>query len=214
MRIVLVLLLVFAARIDLVAAAPATPRCAEDVPHIVDVPRLMLAASSKPAAEAVAFAADLGSDGRVRDMQLLQSSGDLAVDAQVREALQKAAYRPGRTRCVSYSSIVTTGYRLTDASPAPPAPPAPVQHTANCVPFVTAYVSPVRSDKGKRGTVTVAVDLDAAGSLRAARLAKSSGTPALDTEAVNAANAGSYNFMAASPCLRQPTTYFLELTFE
>jgi len=214
MRFVLALLLLLFIRTDYAYAAPATLACPDDVPRPVAPPKLSLPQSAHITSNEIAFAIDIGSDARVRNIALLQSSGDIGVDALVREALQKSAYRPARSHCVAISSTIRSAFRLGDASPAPPGTPAPMLHPESCVPPVNAFVSPLRRDGGKRGTTIVAVDLDAAGALTGARISQSSTVPILDTEALAAARSASYSFANGSPCLRQSTIYFLELSFE
>jgi len=141
------------------AAAP--PRgCPDQSARIVSVPKMQLSEADHPSSDEVGFAADLGSDGRVRDMQLLRSSGDRALDARLRDALEHAAYRPTRTHCVAVSGAVTTMYRLTEATPGPPgrrdrssqAPPRrdshrrsppPPQPAAHASPMWAAATAPV-----------------------------------------------------------------------
>jgi TonB family protein len=195
-----------------VQGAQAASTCATTAAKLAQPARIELPADAKITSKTIAFEADVGSDGRVRGLQMDQSSGDGAVDLSVRQTLQAAAYDPPQTGCVAYSG----GLRLTFDLPAPNAVPStpPAKLDTNCTPFVLAFLAPVARDRKRTGTAVVAVELDAAGTQTGApALRKSTSSTALDAEAMRIARTGQYNFLRAGPCAPQPFTYLLELTF-
>jgi TonB family protein len=176
-------------------------------------PTFTLPPELKNTSKTIAFEIDIGSDGRVRGLQMDQNSGDGAVDLSLRQTLQAAAYEPPQTGCVAYSGSMYVRYDL----PAPYAPQSatPPKLNTNCTPYVLAFLSPAPRDRRRTGSATVAVELDAAGTQTATPvLRKSSGSPVLDAEALRIAKTGQYNFLRESSCVPQPFTYNLELTFE
>jgi len=194
------------------AQTRAAGGCSTTAAKLAQLPTLTLPPDAKITSKTIAFEINLGSDGRVRALQMDQSSGDPAVDLSLRQTLQAASYDPPQTGCVAYSG----GLRLSYELPAPNATqPTPGALNPTCTPFVLAFLSPGLRDRKRTGTAIVAVELDAAGTQTAApALRKGTGSPALDQEALRIARSGQYNFLRGSSCGPQPFTYNLELTFQ
>lgn len=198
------------------AAQPA--RAAGDCPSSAakpsQPPKLEIPQDAKITSKETAYEVDIGSDGRVRGLQMDESSGDGAVDLSIKQTLQAAAYDPPQTGCVAHSGGLRMAFGLPAPDSAPP-PTPPAKLNANCTPFVSAFIMPSARDRKRTGTATVAVELDAAGSETAAPvLQKSTGSPVLDQEALRIAKAAQFNFLRDGPCTPQPFTYALELTFQ
>jgi TonB family protein len=193
--------------------AQAASPCPTTPAKLAETPKLELPPDAKISSKEIAFEVDLGSDGRVRGLQMDQGSGDGAVDLSIRQTLQAATYQPPQTGCIAYSG----GLYLAFALPAEgtPTTPTPAPPNTNCTPYVLAFLMPVARDRKRTGSATVAVELDAAGTQTAAPvLKKSTGSPVLDQEAIRLARTGQFNFVPGSSCAPQPFTYLLEITFE
>jgi TonB family protein len=196
-----------AARAATGGGCPTTPA------KLAQQPKLTLPPDTKISSKTIAFEIDVGSDGSVRAMQMIHSSGDGAVDLSVHQLLQTAAYDPPQTGCVAYSGGLHVGFELPLDIAATPTPAAKLD--TNCTPYVLAFLTPGARDRKRTGTATVAVELDAAGTQTAAPvLKKSTGSPVLDQAAIRIARSGQYNFLQGSSCTPQPFTYLLELTFQ
>ncbi len=195
-------------------AQAATSACPSTPARPAETPKLTLPPETKISSKAIAFEIDVASDGHVRGLQMVQSSGDGAVDLLVRQTLQSASYEPPQAGCVAYSGGLRLSYELPlDAAATPPA--APAKLNTNCTPFVTAFLTPIARDRKRTGTALVAIELDAAGTRTAEpALRKSTGSPVLDAEALRLARTGQYNFLRDSSCAPQPFSYLLELTFQ
>jgi TonB family protein len=195
------------------ARAADTAGCVTSPAKLANTPKLTLPADAKITSKEIAFEVDIGSDGRVRALQMVQSSGDGAVDLSVRQTLQTESYLPPQTGCVAYSGSLRLAYELPAEAASPPA--APQKLNANCTPYVTAFLTPLARDRKRTGTAIVAVELDAAGTQTGApALRKSTGSPVLDQEAIRLARTGQYDFLHGSSCTPQPFPYLLELTFQ
>jgi TonB family protein len=195
------------------ARATGDAACATSAAKIVDTPRITVPEGAKVAGKRVAFEVDIGSDGRVRGLQMDQSSGDASIDLSLRQSLQAAAYQPPQTGCVAYSGGLYLGYSL--SADAPATLPEPSRLVSTCTPYIQAFLTPNARDRRHTGTAIVAVELDAAATPTAApALRKSSGSPDLDREAVRIAANGHYRFLFGSSCTPQAFTYLLEMTFE
>jgi TonB family protein len=207
-----VLLISFALPLGAVARAPGAG-CASSAAKLVNPPKLSLPEDPKPTAQFVIYEVDVGSDGRVRGVQLDQTSGDGAIDLSARQMLQSATYAPPQTGCVAYSGGLIIPYPTApDVSGTPPQPSA---LNPNCTPFVSAFLSPIARDRKRTGTAIVAVELDASGTRTAPpALRKSTGSPVLDQEALRIAATGHYAFLRGSSCTPQAFTDLLELTFQ
>jgi TonB family protein len=189
--------------------------CSTVPARLVGPPKLSLPADAKITSKEMAFEIDIGSDGRVRGLQLDESSGDNAVDSGARQSLQAARFEPPQTGCVAYSGALLLTYDLPVEGSTHLGPP--VGLNTNCTPYVLAFLSPAARERKRTGTAVVAVTLDTtAGQTAAAapELRKSTGSPVLDQEALRIARTGLYNFLHGSTCATRPLTYDLELTFQ
>lgn len=202
------------------ALAPAqgqaqNPRCSSEKAAEANSVPLELPRDAKHTSDDTAFDVELGSDNRVRDVRVVQSSGDKVTDALIRATIERSKYHTSATGCVATSNVVRVGYRLTDKpapQPTPPGPPPP--ESPSCTPLVVPFISPGRRDPSKRGTAIVAIPLDAAASRQGEpKLTKGTGSPALDAEALQIASTAQFRFMDSEGCSPQPFSYFLELTF-
>jgi TonB family protein len=189
------------------AACPTTPA------KLAEPPKLSIPPDAKITSNEIAFEVDVGSDGRVRALQMDASSGDGALDLSARQTLQAASYTPAQTGCIAYSSGLRFGVQLpVEGSPHPA---KPIVLNTNCTPYVLAFLTPAGRDRKHTGTAVVAVELDAAGTRTAEpALRKSSGSAGLDGEALHVARSAQYNFLRGSSCAPQPFTYNLEVTFQ
>jgi TonB family protein len=204
----------------LAARAAADSGCPSTPARPAQEPKLELPPDAKPTSKEIGFEVDVGSDGRVRDLQMDEGSGDGAIDLSLKQTLQALRYDPPQTGCVAYSG----GIRLVYGLPAPDSPQAapsspqtapPTKLSPTCTPYVLAFLTPEKRDRKRTGTAVVAVELDAAGTRTAPPVLKqSTGSPVLDAEALRLARTGQYNFLAGGPCAPQPFTYNLELTFQ
>jgi TonB family protein len=184
------------------ASCPSTPA------KPAEQPRIELPQETKITSKVIEFEADIGSDGRVRGLRLEHSSGDGAVDLSTQQTLQ-----PAQTGCVAFSSTIALDFSLPGDNLAEPTPPAKLDPT--CTPYIVSFITPNPRDRKRTGTATIAVELDAAGTERAAPvLRQSTGSPVLDAEALRIAKTGQYDFFRPSSCTPQPFTYELELTFQ
>jgi len=172
-----------------------------------------LPAETKITSKQSVFEIDVGSDGRVRGLQMDRSSGDGAVDLSIRQTLEAATYDPPQAGCVAHSG----GFLLTFELPVDlnaTATPAAGPNT-NCTPYIVAFLIPGPRDRKRTGNAVVAVELDAAATPTAAPvLKKSTGSAVLDAEALRIAKTGQYRFLDGSSCAPAPFTYNLELTFQ
>jgi TonB family protein len=188
-------------------SCPTTPT------RLTAPPKLSLPADLKITSKEMAFEVDIGSDGRVRGLQMDESSGDNAVDLGARQTLQSATFEPPQSGCVAYSGALRLTYDLPVEGSTQMGPAVGLNTT--CTPYVLAFLSPAVRDRKRTGTAVVAVSLDAAAEQTAApELRKSTGSPVLDQEALRIARTGMYSFMHGSTCAPQPFTYNLELTFQ
>jgi len=210
------------------SARAASGTCPTSAARLAEQPQITLPADAKITAKEIAFAIDVGSDGRVRALQLDKSSGDGAVDMLTQQTLEAAKYEPAQTGCVALSSGMYIAFALPTPEPTPPPAdvatatpkPTPVPQptarnlNANCTPYIHSFITPVARDRKRTGSATVAVELDAAGTRTAEPvLKKSTGSPVLDQEALRIARTGQYGFELGTSCKPQAETYLLELTF-
>lgn len=167
---------------------------------------------------------DLGSDGRIRRVALVESSGDPAFDAAALDAAKNFRFAPPTQGCISTSSVVPEDFSVPLISLARPVPGStgpvelpsvkPANEVAICVaPFVSLSGIDVPDTRQPPGTVALDVGLDASAHVTSAKLAKSSGNAKLDAFAVAAARSAQYAFTLPPGCAPKATTYVLELTF-
>jgi TonB family protein len=107
------------------SAAPARAQtahrhCATQSPRVAKAAPFTLPESDALLNTDVVFTIDIGSDGRVRGVEMLKGSGDATADAAARDAVMKSTYRPAETKCVAYSNAFTESFRIgPEASPSP-----------------------------------------------------------------------------------------------
>jgi TonB family protein len=200
-----------------VAACPRTR--ARIVSEPVPVPPPDYHASSPQ----VQIVADYGSDGRVRRVAVVTSSGDPRLDDAAATAVSQAKIAPASFACISPSGLMLQTFPVpvealaapeASATPGAVAPPAGSPSPRACdAPFVqtTGFAIPPRRERA--GTAAVAVSLDAAGHVQGVHLAHSSGSAKADYAAAVAARTGRYVLVPAAGCAASATTYRLELTF-
>ena len=172
----------------------------------------------------VRFLIDLGSDGTIRRVAIVETSGDAAFDAAAQSALARFRFAPPQQGCISTSSVVPETFNVPlinlVASP-PPGGGVPVIPTAPPASAVTICVAPfvqltgidVPDKRQAPGTVDVDVDLDAQARVLRAALAQSSGNRQTDADALAAARTAAYAFTPQPGCAPKATTYRLELTY-
>jgi TonB family protein len=173
------------------------------------------------------FFLDLGSDGRIRHVGLVESSGDSAFDSAALDAAQHFRFAPPTQGCISTSSVVPEDFNVPLLALARPVPGSsggpgtmtlptapPASAVAICgPPFVQLKGLDVPDARQPPGTVEVDVALDASAHVTSAKLAKSSGNPKTDAIAVASAKDAGYGFLLAAGCAPKATTYRLELTY-
>lgn len=203
------------------AVARADSGCPSTPARPAQEPKLELPPDAKPTSKEIAFEVDIGSDGRVRALQMDESSGDGAIDLSLRQTLQTLRYDPPQSGCVAYSGGLRLVYGLPAPDPAQPGAspsataPTGAKINAGCTPYVLAFLSPGKRERKRTGTAVVAVELDAAGTRTAEPVLKQgTGSAVLDEVALRIARTGQYNFLRGTPCMPQPFTYNLELTFQ
>jgi TonB family protein len=196
------------------ASAQGHGPCPSSGSKVVEAKPVSVAESPKVSNPYVSTDVDVGSDGRVRDIRVIESSGDKVTDALVRDAIKTWTFAPAQSECVAASGVVRTGIRLRADAPVDHNITPPPESDA-CVPMVDAYISPSGRDFSKRGTADVAVPIDAAGDLAGTpTLTKSTGSATLDAEALRIARTASYGFSRGTGCRPQAIVYDLELTFK
>ncbi len=158
--------------------------------------------------------ADLGSDGRVRRVVTVESSGDAAVDAAAAKAVEHFRFAPPAYGCVTTSSTAALSFNVPPEATAARQSPAPNVSLAPCAgPFVRPMGFSPPPQREVPGTATVEVSLDSAAAVTGVRLVHSSGNPKTDNAATAAARSGAYRFEPIPGCPQSPTTYQLEITF-
>lgn len=202
------------------AQSERTTGCASHPATVITQPHFSLPEGTTFAQPYIAFDLDIGSDGRMRDIHPIVGSGNTVTDALLRAAFASAKYAAAESGCAAVSSVLRylTNTRP-EASPAPqPTPlelPRPARLTDGCAPLVDTFIFPVKRDRSKTGAATIAVPIDASGTIAGtAHIEKSTGSTTLDTEALRIASTGKYRFMDHDTCRPQPITYFLELRFQ
>jgi TonB family protein len=197
------------------ARAPQDPKCPFQKGEVVNYAPLQLPRDAVIKNTEAFFDVELGSDGRLRDLRKVESSGNDITDALIIAAIQKSTFKTTRIGCVATSDVIHVGYTLTEGPTPQPTPLGPPQPgTTACTPLVTPFITPIRRDVTKRGSAMVAVPLDAAATRQGdPTLTKSSGSAILDQEALRIASTAQFQFEDREGCAAQSFTYQLELTF-
>ena len=209
------------AAVVLAAASPtppargATAACPRESGHVIEESQLEVPPDAHPTHERMRFLIDLGSDGRIRRIANVESSGDAAVDAAAAKSLTQYRFALPSYGCVTTSSVTSRWWNippeaLASASPAPSASSS----AAPCVaPFIRPMGFPLPRRREVPGTASVDIGLDASARVTAVHLAHSSGNRKTDYAATVAARNGTYVFARQPGCAPVTTTYHLELTF-
>jgi TonB family protein len=176
-----------------------------------------------PTNRRVRFLIDLGSDGVIRRVEIVETSGDATFDAAAQSALAHFRFAPPQQGCISTSSVVAEMFNvpLINLVASPPPGGVPVIPTAPPASAVTICAAPfvqltgidVPDQRQAPGTVDVNVDLDAQAHVLRAALAQSSGNRQTDADALAAARGAEYAFTPQPGCAPKATTYRLELTY-
>jgi TonB family protein len=169
---------------------------------------------------------DVGSDGRVRHVAMVESSGDAVFDAAALDAAGRFRFAPQTQACISTSSFVPETFDVPLISivrPVPGASPgalvipsnAPASTVAICsAPIVELKGLDIPDARQAPGTVAIDVGLDAAAHVTSVKLATSSGNAKTDATGTEEARGAQYAFTLPPGCQPKPTTYRLELTFK
>jgi TonB family protein len=194
----------------------ATAACPRAPGHVIEESQLEFPENAHPTHERVRFLVDLGSDGRVRRLSMVESSGDAAVDAAAAKALGEYRFAVPTSGCVSTSSAISRWWNVPPEALVSPSPAAVVA-SSSTAPCATPFIRPMRFPLPRRrevpGTASVDVALDANATVKAVHLAQSSGNKKTDYAATVAARNGTYVFERQPGCAPVATTYRLELTF-
>ena len=216
----------------LVAAAPGVPAYLASCPTVPGsvlqqaawVPPEIVRATNRR----VRFYVDLGSDGHIRRVAVVESSGDPNFDTAAQAGLRTEKFAPPMQNCIATSSVTSASFNVPLISLVTP-PPAgaspssgslgiPAAQPASAVticpaPFVQLTSIDVPATKAPPGTVNVDVGLSAAAGVTSVALATSSGNKSLDALATASAKTATYQFVLPAGCGPKPTTYRLELTY-
>jgi TonB family protein len=166
---------------------------------------------------------DLGSDGRVRRVAMVESSGDAGFDAAAIAAAQHMTFEPPQEGCISPSSVAPESFdvplialaRRAPGTTGVPVLPStlPASDTICAAPMVELTGLAIPDARQAPGTVAVDVSLSATGHVLGAQLARSSGNKTTDATALEMARDGEYTFTPQPGCASKATTYRLELTY-
>lgn len=207
--------------------AQSTAACPREPVRIVEESNFTLPDEAHPTNDAVRFALDIGSDGRVRRTVLTESSGDPAIDAAAAQALTQFRFAAPTFGCLATSTVTSQFWQfpadmVSAPTPAPAGSPAPsasaapasgVPGAACTAPFVRPARFAIPRHREKPGTAIIDVTLDADARVTAVHLVQSSGTVKTDYAATVAARGGGYVFVRVPGCPAGPTVYRLEMTF-
>jgi TonB family protein len=194
-------------------ARPAAANCPREMGRVIEESQVEFPQNAHPTHDRVRFLLDLGSDGRIRRLALVESSGDAAVDEVAAKSLAEYRFAAPSFACVTSSSVISRWWNIPPevlASPEPAASSSPVPCAA---PFVRPNGVPLPRRREVPGTAAVDVALDANARVTAVHLAQSSGNKKTDYAATVAARNGLYVFERQPGCTPAATTYRLELTF-
>jgi TonB family protein len=202
-----------------IAAGPAPAPsgvCSRENVRVVEESNFVLPDTVRATHDRVRFLLDIGSDGRVRRMAKVESSGDGALDAAAEKALGEFRFAAPTVNCVSASSVWSQWWSVPpEAIVQPPAASAAAAVSpGSCVPpFVRPVGFPLPAHIAAPGTVAVDVALDATAHVTGVHLAQSSGNTKTDYAATVAARNGRYVFERQPGCAPAATTYRFEITF-
>ena len=196
-------------------ARGATAACPRERGHVIEESQLEVPPDARPTNGRMRFLLDLGSDGRIRRIAPVESSGDAAVDAAGTKALAQYRFALPSRGCVTSSSVTARTWVIPPEALASPSPAATASSSpAPCVaPFVRPAGFPLPQRREAPGTASVDVGLDASARVTAVHLTHSSGNKKTDYAATVAARNGTYVFERQPGCAPVATTYHLELTF-
>jgi TonB family protein len=168
---------------------------------------------------------DVGSDGRVRHVAMVESSGDAVFDAAALEAAGRFRFAPQTQACISTSTFVPETFDVPLISLARPVPgstsgalalPSTLPQSAVAIcstPVVELKGLDIPDSRQAPGTAAVDVGLDAAAHVTSVKLATSSGNAKTDATATEEARGAQYAFTPLPGCQPKPAVYRLELTF-
>jgi TonB family protein len=168
---------------------------------------------------------DIGSDGRVRRVAVVESSGDPTLDGLAVDAAKTEKFAAPSQNCITASTVVPESFNVPLISLVTPPPAgvtgnasiptsAPAASLAVCpAPFVQLDGIDVPPKREGPGTVAIDVGLSANAKVTSVQLASSSGKKTLDDLATASARSAQYAFMLPPGCAPKPTTYRLELTY-
>ena len=171
------------------------------------------------------FFLDLGSDGRIRRVVLVESSGDATFDTDALEAAKNYRFAPPTQGCISTSSVVPEDFDvslITLARPAPgttgipelpTSPPASAVAVCSTTPLAQLTGLGAPDTRQAPGTVDIDLGLDAAAHVTSAKIATSSGNAKTDANALALARDAEFQLMLEPGCSARRTIYRLELTF-
>jgi TonB family protein len=171
------------------------------------------------------FFVDVGSDGRIRRVALVESSGDTNFDTAAQAAIRTEKFAAPEQNCIATSttnpqsfdvplmSLVTPPPAGSSNAPTIPTPPPPAAVAICGAPFGQITSIDVPMKKAPPGTVGIDVGLNAAAKVTSVQLASSSGNKALDYLATTSARTASYQLITAPGCAPKPIVYRLELTY-
>jgi TonB family protein len=171
------------------------------------------------------FYLDVGSNGRVRRVAIVESSGDATFDAGALAAVKTETFVAPSQNCITASTVVPESFNVPLIALVTPPPAgstagtsiptsAPAASIAICpAPFVQLDGIDVPLKRAEPGTVAIDVGLSAGAKVTSVALATSSGKKALDDLATASARTATYAFVLPPGCAPKPTTYRLELTY-
>jgi outer membrane biosynthesis protein TonB len=193
----------------------ATAACQRERGHVIEESQLEVPPDAHPTNERMRFLIDLGSDGRIRRIATVESSGDAAVDAAAVKSLAQYRFALPSSGCVTTSSVTSRWWNIPPDALASPSPAAVASSSpAPCVaPFIRPMGFPLPRRREVPGTASVDIGLDASARVTAVHLMHSSGNKKTDFAATVAARNGTYVFERQPGCAPVATTYHLELTF-
>ena len=200
-----------------IIAAAADSACGADSPAHVTIPAVFVAPDGPgvhTTNRRVRFLIDVGSDGRERRVAMVESSGDVTVDAAALASVHNMHFAPSLQNCISAPSVAPESFNVSLITLAQPVAGASAPPVAICGdPFVQITGMDMPDKRQAPGTAAIDVGLNASAKVTSAQLAKSSGNKTTDAVALASAKSGQYQFVIEPGCAPKPTTYRLELTY-